>query len=376
MSRRVLFYVQHLLGIGHLVRSFRIAKALAEDEFEVTIASGGMPVAGLDAGKARLVQLPPLRAADTGFSGLADAQGAPLNEAAEGARRDQLLALFDTEILDVLIVEAFPFGRRQMRFELLPLLERARAKTPRPLVLSSVRDILQESRKAGRAEESARLIEKYFDAVLVHGDENLIRFEESFPLAGKFAEKIRHTGLVAPPPGPAHERGADVIVSAGGGVVGAALIAAALQARPLTSLRGARWLILCGPNMSAESFAQFRAKADKNLRVERFAPDLHVLLRAARLSISQAGYNTAADVLQAGCAALFVPFAQNGETEQTVRARRFEARGLAAVISEAELSPEKLAAAVELALALPHGAKMPALDGAARTAEIVRGLLA
>ena len=30
---RVLFYVQHLLGIGHLARASRVAGALAEDGF-------------------------------------------------------------------------------------------------------------------------------------------------------------------------------------------------------------------------------------------------------------------------------------------------------------------------------------------------------
>ena len=34
---RVFFYVQHLLGIGHLARASRIAAALAEDGFDVTV---------------------------------------------------------------------------------------------------------------------------------------------------------------------------------------------------------------------------------------------------------------------------------------------------------------------------------------------------
>jgi predicted glycosyltransferase len=40
------------------------------------------------------------------------------------------------------VIELFPFGRRQMRFELLPLLEAARARSPRPWIISSVRDVL------------------------------------------------------------------------------------------------------------------------------------------------------------------------------------------------------------------------------------------
>jgi len=33
----VFFYVQHLLGIGHLARASRIAAALADDGFDVTV---------------------------------------------------------------------------------------------------------------------------------------------------------------------------------------------------------------------------------------------------------------------------------------------------------------------------------------------------
>ena len=58
---RVLFYVQHLLGIGHLKRAALICRALAAAGLDTTLVSGGMPVPGLDIGGARLHQLPPLR---------------------------------------------------------------------------------------------------------------------------------------------------------------------------------------------------------------------------------------------------------------------------------------------------------------------------
>ena len=43
-SRRVFFYVQHLLGIGHLVRASRIAQALQAAGFDVTLVTGGSAV--------------------------------------------------------------------------------------------------------------------------------------------------------------------------------------------------------------------------------------------------------------------------------------------------------------------------------------------
>ena len=45
MQPRVFFYVQHLLGIGHLARASRVANALAEDGFAVSV--NGDPIADL-----------------------------------------------------------------------------------------------------------------------------------------------------------------------------------------------------------------------------------------------------------------------------------------------------------------------------------------
>ena len=99
MSRRtdILFYVQHLLGIGHLRRAALIARALDRAGLEVAFVSGGLPVPDLDIGGARLIQLPPLRTADVAFSGLVDEHGQPIDETLRTARKDRLLEIFHAE---------------------------------------------------------------------------------------------------------------------------------------------------------------------------------------------------------------------------------------------------------------------------------------
>jgi predicted glycosyltransferase len=109
--------------------------------------------------------------------------------------------------------------------------------------------------------------------------------------------------------------------------------------------------------------------------VERFVPDLAAVLAGAKLSISQAGYNTVADILVARCKAVFVPFAQGGETEQSRRAALLEELGFGSSLIEDDLSIGTLAAAVDRALASPQPKVSLKLDGAARTAEILTGLL-
>jgi predicted glycosyltransferase len=372
---RAFFYVQHLLGIGHLARASRIARALAADGFEVTVVTGGTPVSGFPGPQVHHVALPPITAGDAGFSGLADIDGNPVDDAFKDNRRERLLASFRQSQPDIVIIEAFPFGRRQVRFELLPLLEAIAAMDRKPLVVTSLRDILQERSKPGRDEETVALVKLYFDRVLVHGDPAFAKLEDTFPLAAEITGKVIYTGLVAAPPPAQPTEKFDIIVSAGGGAVGNALIRAALDAAKAigTSLSFA---LITGPNLPQSDFDAIKADAPAHVSVFRFRPDFASLLAGAKLSVSQAGYNTVCDILRAGCHALLIPFTAGGETEQTVRAERLQKLGLAHVLREDDLSAERMTQAIQAALAAPERPPHSLdLDGAQRTAGILRGLL-
>ncbi|MBB3393400.1 glycosyltransferase [Rhizobium sp. BK060] len=371
---RVFFYVQHLLGIGHIARASRIASALVRDGFDVTVVTGGLPVPGFPGEGIRTVALPPVVASNAGFSGLADGNGVAADEAFLSRRRDLLLSAFRDCAPDVVIIEAFPFGRRQMRFELLPLLNAIKEAHPRPKLFSSVRDILQENRKPGRDEETVELIRNHFDGVLVHGDPNFARLEDTFPLTSEIASKIHYTGMVAAARPAAPEETFDVIASAGGGAVGLDLLGAANAAAAMLPAN-LRWLLISGPNLPEDDFAGLVNARPANVTLARFRKDFPSLLRGARVSISQAGYNTVGDLLQTDCRAILIPFVAGGETEQTVRAERLKALGLADILPEAGLTPEIVADAVAMALATPRAALVPLdLGGAQKTAAIIRSL--
>jgi predicted glycosyltransferase len=372
---RIFFYVQHLLGIGHIARASRIANALQDDGFDVTVVTGGLPVAGFPAAGLKTVALPPVVASNAGFSGLADEKGVAVDEAFLNHRRDLLLAAYREAQPDAVIIEAFPFGRRQMRFELLPLIEAIRTSQPQPLLLSSVRDILQENRKAGRDAETVALIRDHFDAVLVHGDPGFVRLEDTFPLTSEISDKVVYTGMVAPGEPDAPDEVYDVIASAGGGAVGMTLLKAASEAAKLMP-SDLRWLLISGPNLQEADFAALAAIAPPNVQLVRFRKDFPSLLRGARVSISQAGYNTVGDLLRTQCRPILIPFVAGGETEQQVRAERLSRLGLADLLSEEGLTGNQVAHAVGLALASPK-AKIVGLDldGAQKTAEIVRSIL-
>ncbi len=379
MTQRVLFYVQHLLGIGHLRRAATLARSLDAAGFEVCVVSGGSPVPELDIGGASFVQLPPVRAVDLFFKVLVDENDCEIDAAWKAKRTEALIQAWRDFEPDAMMFELFPFGRRQMRFELLPLLEAAR-QTPRPpLSISSVRDILVGQNKPGRNDEMLALIEQHFDHVLIHGDPNLIAFDETFPHAARLGERAHYTGYVVDaskasvgPKCPGHD---EVIVSAGGGAVGEQLLTTAMAARALSRAADAVWRVLVGYTVPDETFEAIAAQARNHVTaaeggiiVERARPDFTSLLANCRLSISQGGYNTVMETLHAGARAVIVPYAGGIETEQTLRARLLSAQGVLHIADEAGLTPQSLAAAVDRALEGPGARAMVDIGGGPRTA--------
>ena len=61
---RVLFHVQHLLGVGHVARAAALTRGMLAAGLDVTVVMGGEPVANMDFSSAEVVQLPWVRAAD------------------------------------------------------------------------------------------------------------------------------------------------------------------------------------------------------------------------------------------------------------------------------------------------------------------------
>src|SRR5579883_1568291 len=227
MRPRVLFHVQHLLGIGHWQRIIALAQALDRIGIAAMILSGGFPLQEvMEARGVEILQLPPARARDSGFKTIVDADGRPIDESFAIRRRDLVLAALARLKPQVLVIESFPFGRRAFRFELLPLIDAALQMAPRPTILSSIRDVLVTKRAPSRAEEVVATVQRAFDGILVHGEPHLIALGARFPLADRIAHKLIYTGYVATRE--ALDDGisgaGEVIVSAGGGAVGSDLM--------------------------------------------------------------------------------------------------------------------------------------------------------
>lgn len=378
MTLRVLFYVLHLQGIGHVVRSSRICARLADDGVDTTLVLGGMPIQGFSAGNANTHQLPPLRMAPESYRVLCKEDGTPIDDAYKALRFTQLMETLDRVEPDVVIFEAFPFDRPQMHFEILPFIEAARARHPNPIIVSSIRDILHYKDKPERDALALTHLKQYFDHVLIHGDPRLATLADTFRHADQIPDMLHYTGIVAPTKAePFAVPQYDVIVSAGGGATGELILKAAIAAKANTAFAGARWLGTLGPHMEPAIAEEITALgAAQGIEIVPFIADLARHLAGAQLSISQAGYNTGADILLSGCRAVLCPFSGAKQNEQAHRAELLARHGLAVMVPEAELSPERLTQAIADVAQQPKAALKLDLDGAANTVRILRNLVA
>ncbi len=374
---RVLFWVQHLLGSGHLKRAATLAQAMQNEGLQVTLVNGGPPADWLLPDGVELVQLPALRARDRHFSAIVDEADRPVDEALWDRRRAQLLDLLARLQPQVLITEMFPFGRRIFGTELVPWLETAAKMQPKPWRLCSIRDILVNKGETRRYLWMRDMALAHYDRVLVHTDPKLVPFGLTYPFADALEGLLVDTGYVvdATTHAATTDGQGEVLVSAGGGRVGSALIEVAIEARPLTRLRDAPWRLIAGGSRGDTALAALRAKLPSGMILERQRGDFSALLANSLLSVSQAGYNTVVEGLRLGKPLVLVPFETEAETEQWIRAERVASLGLAAVVRERDLTPSTLARAVDLALERPPPARAKFdFDGVAKSARLVRDL--
>ena len=377
---RLLFWVQHLLGSGHIHRAARIARALVAAGVETHVLTGGPPVPFLDWGGARTYQLPIARARDVAFSAIVDETGRPVDAVWKKRRAAETLSYAAAIRPDALLIELWPFGRRSFGFELRPLVGMAAAHCPRRPVFCSVRDVLVTKPIPSRIDAVVASIRDEFDHVLVHGDPDVIPLSASFPAADQLADQLIYTGYVTLPPVARTANCPDctneIVVSAGGGVAGMPLYQAAVAAANAGVGGGRLWRLLIGAGLPAADRDRLTAATGPGVVLEPARQDFPTLLATAALSVSQAGYNTTMDIISAGCRALVVPFAAGGESEQSIRAAYLAERGAFSVLNEDEIDGERLGRAVDRALAAPPPVALELRrDGAARTADIITALV-
>lgn len=390
MKKRVLFYCQHVLGMGHFIRSMEIVRGL--QNFDVCFLNGGEILQGFKLpASVEVVNLPPIRS-DAEFRGLrASDRDRSLAEIQE-VRKTRILSELERVRPDLLVIELFPFGRKKFSFELIPLLERARLILPSTKVVCSLRDILVSKRDQARYEKRVcDLVNRYFDLLLIHSDPRFQRLEETFFRVQDIKCEIRYTGFVAQRLQKETLTFAEdaflsysgeplILVSIGGGRVGYELVECAITASStLEKVLPHRMLIFAGPYMSEEQFLELQTLSEKrpNISLRQYTNQFLVYMEKADVSISMAGYNTCMNILITGVKALVLPFTGDNDDEQTIRTRKLERLGVVTMIHPEELQPDLLAGKILRSLQSRLATLDPPLDtqGVEKTSAFLADLL-
>lgn len=384
--KKLMFYCQHILGMGHLIRSMEIVRGLAND-FEICFINGGEIIQNFQVPHGVTVLNLPAIKTDKNFRELRPVDESLSLEEVQETRQHLLLNQMVTFQPDVLMVELFPFGRRRFSFELLPLMEAAKANHTK--VICSLRDIVVTKQDQARHEAKiCRLINQYFDQLLIHGDPDLHPLEDSFSRVNDLNCEVHYTGYVAQTPETNRLTLVDrwalsrptpmILVSVGGGRFGHELLKGMVSVAEYLSTRIPHHIqMFAGPFIPESVFWQLKqaGRDCNNLHIHRYTPNLLAYMQQADLSVSMSGYNTTMNILTTGVNALMLPFTGNDDQEQTMRVQRLEELGVVQMLQRVDVAiPERLAQRVETALNSKPQSTQFDLDGVRQTAQRVRAL--
>ncbi|MFQ4142688.1 glycosyltransferase family protein [Chlorogloeopsis sp. ULAP02] len=387
--QRLMFYCQHILGMGHLVRSMEIVRALTED-FQIYFINGGEIVKGFDipAG-VEVINLPAIKT-DSEFQELQVVDNTFSLDEVKEIRKNRLLEIFDQLQPDILIIELFPFGRRRFSFELIPLLERVKSTKSSTKVVSSLRDIVvtKQHKQVKHEEKVCHLINQYFDVLLVHGDPRFVPLEETFSRVSNLNCKIYYTGYVVQNPSVnpiltnedreiIYSGKPMILASVGGGRFGYELLDCVVKTAPLLEKKIPHHIqVFTGPFMPEEKFNELQAMAvnTKNIRIERYTTYFLNYMKKAELSINMSGYNTTMNILTTGVRAMLLPFTGNQDREQSMRAEKLSNLGIVKLLNPSDLQPDLFAQ--QIIDYLQEQPKQISFDfaGVEKTAKILRQL--
>jgi predicted glycosyltransferase len=361
------------VGIGHLVRTARLAEASLANGQVLLICGGKLPPRLRMDARIRVVSLPPLQM--NADNKLVDAIG---NRKVCDIFVERIHLAEQTVrqfAADAVIVEMFPFGRKKFASEIFSIIRAARERKS-TVIVSSVRDVLV-SRGANQEqydERAATWLNEHFDAVLIHSDPNFIALKDTFSSFDEIAIPTYYTGYISSGSTPRNAaREPRIIVSAGGGRVGHRLLEVAAESYDRMQRElNLDMTLVTGPNGAK---ARVKIPGRNGPTTVEFIEDLPGTFARSAISVSQCGYNTAVDVLQTRTPAIFVPFGTASEDEELRRAELLSRRNCAVLLRQKTLTADALLVAAAKAISTQKSATTNIdLAGAGRSSELIRDM--
>lgn len=369
---RVALYSHDTYGLGHLTRSTRIARAVVEafPGGSVLLLSGS-PVAHRFVFPPRVDYMKLPAVVKTGQETYVARELSMSNRGIRRMRAQLILDAVSHFRPHLLLVDNVALG---MRGELLPTLEMLRRDRPAVQIHLNLRDILddpQAIRSAWESQAVPEALRRFYDAIHVFGSREVFDAVTAYGLP---EEKSAFLGYIAPfedelarapEMPPADARRARILVTTGGGGDGSEiLLAVCCLQRALGAASPYHFDLVAGPLMDplARKTIERDLHSLDGITHHEFVESLPAWMARCDLVLSMGGYNTLCEVLALARRSVIVPRI-HPRREQEIRARVFEARGLARVVRPDELDPTTLDRVLRESLAasavLSDGARPP-----------------
>lgn len=377
-KQKLLFYCQHSVGIGHLVRSFAIIEALKK-VFNVTLISGGLFPEGIPMpSDITFVQLPPIGQNSSGKLEVI-ASSKPLYEVMS-ERKKILFNTYKKLAPQIVVTEYFPFGKIQFMGELLPVLKHIKTSNESIMLVASLRDILELKSTSQKLQQrfSTSVVNDYYHEIIVHGDPNIIPLETTCPQAKSIETPVSYSGYVtkAQPIKPVDfTQNKTVVLSLGSGKVGNSFALKMVAAYQQFGFgQDILLLIIAGPLFPEEEYEALQqlCKTNSGITIQNQVPNLLPIWENARLSVSMAGYNTSMELIKNKIPAVLLPYENPTNTEQVIRSKKMAEAGLVLTVDFNRATPKELAGLIVKGLHFTPIQIAINLDGAKNTAKLLK----
>lgn len=345
---KVFIHCQYVYGIGHFVRTTELANGLSQN-FHVYIFNGGENIPNFEFSSAvNFIQLPAVYKEEARNELIPVDKSEKLSDCFD--RRRNILHHWIKKIVpDLIITEHFPFGLLFEK-EAVDMIETAQEVNPNVKIVCSVRDIIESSKGNSNDGYACDLLNKFYDFVLVHGDESFAPLSKSFPEINKIKIPVFHTGyIVRALTNKSNSESIPVILaSVAAGRLGSELLDAMIDTHARLKAELSHRLILFS-GVFQKDLKKLQNKVSSlqsnDLLIYPFDRRKYLgCLSTASLVISLGGYNSIIESVSVNKPLLVYnrEFA-GGNEEQNLRIKMFQKAGYLEVINPKDLEVDRLA---------------------------------
>lgn len=352
MKKKILFYCEQQFGAGHFQRTTNIINSFLGFEclFDIHFMFGGKQIKNPDFDvPVNYMLIPKI---DGGIDRHFQADMAvSKNWDDYSKKRKEEISKYVKKIqpIDVLMLEFFPFGRKELSPYFIHLIQESKKYNPKIKVFSYVREVIDGESNETQLNMISNFI-KYFDGAFICGRKDIYNFCDTNALIKAIDPCLKYTNYVVPPRlQEKYHSDASLltcICSVGGGRDGLEI-----QKKFLSSFIKTPYMdkiklyVFLSRHYEESTICELRLTYEcKNIEIFEFTDKFDYWLAKSDLHFCMGGYNSIFESIASGCFPVIFP--REWEKEQQIRGAYLSDLKLACVIKQENITPEAIQEAI------------------------------